>query len=665
MVDARKIEDLSAQAGKEPIGVLLVHGIGEQERGDTLLHFGEPLYKWMNAWANCDPFPDLNGHNNVRLKDTSILRPLRPSLDAPPYMLMDLSWNDGCDTITQRGANTEPDHKATFLIAESWWAKDIRPVGFRQLVLWGVAYAPWVFELFADRRWRLARRDLRELRRERSRTTLASAAFGLFTAAVLMPLAIVVSFLFQTAVLALLLLAVVPALRGLIARLQATIAGAFGDPYLLVTSPVSFDAMVSQVQRDLDWLVDGGKCSRIAVLAHSQGAAVAYEALREEKVEQVHRFVTFGNPFRKLTLLRRATRDQDRYGRRAVIRLAGITLFWLGIALSLISGELSSLLVMAAGGLTFLLAHQYRVPDLGELEAADLALPHQEALDDWAWCDYWASADPVPDGPIFRSEDEEGSAVPPGHGIVSTKIRNRDSVFSDHTTYWQNAEQFVAPIARTLVGLAGLEFLPRQAADAALLEEASRRREARIDALRWAGWLAFAAVPISIAALWGEPLTDITRWLGDALNPVWVWLSELLNITLPLDGPLAAWIGAVLVILVAWGYRVAVIAPLWRRWDLCLAEQLFHREWQSWRSARMRTFVVAAAVPPIATGIAVGYGRTTWAGWLTAALLAGLAIWLTLIQPVRSMAGVKVETPADSGGPAEEPVPETMATAEA
>src|SRR5262245_4350075 len=33
------------------LGVLFVHGIGAQRRGETLAQFGEPLFRWLDEWA--------------------------------------------------------------------------------------------------------------------------------------------------------------------------------------------------------------------------------------------------------------------------------------------------------------------------------------------------------------------------------------------------------------------------------------------------------------------------------------------------------------------------------------------------------------------------------------------------------------------------------------
>jgi hypothetical protein len=89
------------------------------------------------------------------------------------------------------------------------------------------------------------------------------------------------------------------------------------------------------------------------------------------------------------------------------------------------------------------------------------------------WLDFWSRYDPVAVGPLSPR------AVPPLNPGASAQTRandkalrarladcenvdviNTDSIFSDHTTYWDNLEQVVGPIARELVaGHAALERL--------------------------------------------------------------------------------------------------------------------------------------------------------------------------------------------------------------
>ena len=647
--------------GEPAVGVLLVHGIGQQERGDTLLGFGEPLYKWMNAWVNKTPYPDPNGHNNVRLDDTSLLRPPRASLDAPPSMVMHVSWNDGGEGVETRPAGTPPDHAVSFLVAESWWAKDFREARFRQLFVWGVAYAPWVIWDYAEHRRKQARRDCGRLRPGRSLAAWREAGFSLAVAAVATVLAPVGAFLFQVAMLALLLLALVPALRGWVAGLQARLAGAVGDAYLLATSPVRFDAMASQVQRDLAWMAErlakNGKSGPIAVLAHSQGSVVAHEALRglvaarrdTDPIPPVRLFVTFGNAFVKLGKIRRALPLHDRFARRAVACYAGLAAVLIAFAwgpLRLPEGaEWPRLTVGVAGCLAIFWAHTRQMPKIDGLQPGDLDVPGFDAAEGWTWQDYFATADPVPDGPVPDDviEDPARANGRPDR-FRSTKVRNRDSVFADHTTYWQNAEQFVGPVARALVGLAGESFLVADG-DEDRLREAAQRRGPRVDALRVAGWIAFAAaaVPLAAAVLSaftkfpGPPLAGLARWGAAVAEPALGWVTTLLGVGGLTDGALAPWIGGAMVAAAAWAYRAVVLVPLWRRWDQCMAEQLFGRAWRPWRHSRMGLFAVAATAPLPAAAGGLALRWASWPATIAVAVVVGLAAaWAVGVRPVRA-----------------------------
>jgi hypothetical protein len=645
--DASVADDAPAK-----VGVLLVHGIGQQERGDTLLGFGEPLYKWMNAWANRDPFPDTRGDNNVKLKETSLLRPPRESRDAPPSMHMDLSWNEG--ESASKAALGDPDHTVRFLFAESWWAKDFRQADFRQLFLWGVAFAPWLFHRYAARR----------IERARAGGAGGAISLGFVGAVAVALLTAVASFAFQVAMLLLLVLALVPALRGWVAAMQTRLAGQFGDAYLLATSPVRFDAMVSQVQADVRWLAEEEKCGQIAVIAHSQGAVVAHEALREGNPTEVCRFLTFGNAFAKLRLIRQALPKQDTFMWRAVVGYAGVVLVLVGLGwewLRLPGGYgPASLLAIVAGLALFLLVNllPFPTPEDAELEAKHLDLPPCEGAAGRIWLDFYATADPVPDGPLPGGQapaDATAAADPPAAGAgtwsrrATVNVRNRDSVFADHGAYWQNAEQFVAPVAQALVELAGERFLPKPGDDE-VLRQASRLRESRVAALRWAGWLAVAAVPIAVWGLWRAPLEGLVRWVVAVAQPLLGWVGDLFDVEVPTEGPVAPWIGAGLIVLGALAYRTAVLDPLWRRWDLRMAEQLFAREWKGWRAWRMVEFSVAAAAPPAAALIAAAVARSSWVLAIAAGVVLVLAAWPVGVRPFREAARETGDDPGPEPG---------------
>src|SRR5258708_35242087 len=42
----------AGSAKQHEIGILFVHGIGEQKPGETLVQFGEPMCRWIRRWVD-------------------------------------------------------------------------------------------------------------------------------------------------------------------------------------------------------------------------------------------------------------------------------------------------------------------------------------------------------------------------------------------------------------------------------------------------------------------------------------------------------------------------------------------------------------------------------------------------------------------------------------
>ena len=100
---------------------------------------------------------------------------------------------------------------------------------------------------------------------------VALSVVALFAGLVLAAAALVVLFAFYP--LALLPIA---ALRTFASAVQRLLTATLGDSYVLVTSPVRTAAILSGLRRDLEWLAP--QCDKIAIVAHSQGAALTLPA---------------------------------------------------------------------------------------------------------------------------------------------------------------------------------------------------------------------------------------------------------------------------------------------------------------------------------------------------------------------------------------------------
>jgi nitrate reductase NapE component len=134
---------------------------------------------------------------------------------------------------------------------------------------------------------------------------LAWQSLGLFLAVALFPLLAV-------GVLAVVILGAVPIpwVRQLAVALQRLLSTSVGDSFVLVSSPTRGQATVTRVERDLRWLSD--RCQRVAVVAHSQGVAIAHRAVRRVPPgeRRLAKFVTVGSGQTKLVDLE-SLRDSD------------------------------------------------------------------------------------------------------------------------------------------------------------------------------------------------------------------------------------------------------------------------------------------------------------------------------------------------------------------
>ena len=348
-------------APRYDLGVLLVHGIGVQRRGETLADFGGPILQWLQVWcgglhdrwvgarvaaadlralsaglvareaaADGDPesiawaieavhelLDDIEQRKKVEQSEPKTVRDLHAAAQA----LHESVLAAGVELADARRETPDqpqaPAHARlvlrrlrvdgsvaaeSWLVAESWWAETFWPPKFADLVGWGLHVVPWTlgshYGAAVRRVWGTS---------PASGILGRSRWLGRLTAGVLQLLASLPLALLSLAALALLLLVAavpIPRLREALGTLQRRIAAIVGDSYILVARPFEAAAMVGQVRRDLGWLADAVGGGELAVLAHSQGAAMAYEALRQAPPRNLRLLLTFGSGLRKLEELR-------------------------------------------------------------------------------------------------------------------------------------------------------------------------------------------------------------------------------------------------------------------------------------------------------------------------------------------------------------------------
>ncbi len=234
------------------------------------------------------------------------------------------------------------------------------------------------------------------------------------------------------------------------------------------------------------------------------------------------------------------------------------------------------------------------------------------------WRDYWASADPVPDGGF--ANDNVSTSPRPVH-LVSTPTMNQRSVASDHSIYEENLEQFVGPLVSELVELSGWDELFAETNDLPVVGESKRRRVLRVKVLPHAALvLAASAVAIvvylyikdqiALSELGNKALTPLLGVFKLVLDDNWV---DRINALLP-----GTVFGALLILFVAvlW-YRVAVFQA-WRQWDKADQSAMFRRYAVSIDTAvRYRKWIFAAVgfVAPLAAMAVVVYLSVNDISW--------------------------------------------------
>ncbi|MGW7515543.1 hypothetical protein ACWGJ2_08105 [Streptomyces sp. NPDC054796] len=547
-------EPADPRESRADVAVLFVHGIGDQGQGDTLTSFSGPLLDCARRLVE-GPGGEGLEMSEERSTGSAGEDTLRVTLRR--------------DTDGGAGPGTGPDVEgttATWLVSEAWWAKVFAAPSYGQLVRWLLLAGPQTLYRHALRYLIVPRPT-----RENVADVFLYSIYGLLYIQlplflwrrVLHPAVMVaVALIVQLVFLLLIPLAGVPLLRRLVLRIQYLLVATVGDSLAFVADPKAWGLMVDTVSQQLRQL--DARASRIVVVAHSQGAAVAHAALKAEPVpsRKVTSFVTLGAGLDKLMVLRRG---QDA---GVLARLSSIGPLWAvlpaaGLALGLpwrgpvaIAVFVGSVLALVIAGLLLPLRYYRR---LQRGIDRDLELPGQG--DRFAWTDIHASADPVPGGRLLDPALRPWSLDPRRADVVSVEVQNHRSPFRDHTTYQHNVEQVLLPLIDRVSSATPLRLSLARVGNGRSVERGWARRWLRT---RWR-----ARVPLNTALLLFFSLATAP----EGLIPFW---------------PV---VGAVLC--------VHVLAALaWRSWNRDESRRLLARG--STRSPLMVLFLLVAALPWLA-----------------------------------------------------------------
>lgn len=620
--------DRPAGAKDYELGLLFVHGMGEQERGDTITQMGDALAEWLRKQLANRGDETAATETDFRIREASLRGGESSGLAHASVEVSGTS--DGVKT-TQ-----------SWLLAESWWADAFRPATFSELVAWAIAVGPW---LIASQEAGL-----------RQRLSLADA-FGKqpfwrrvadrVVAGILVIIAALVAAIITPLALGLLVLSLVPVpvVSDFIRRLVQNLSGSFGDLLVLVRSPVRFAAMAERVRDDIDELHE--RAERVMVVAHSQGSAVAWHAIRRAAQvpaadrARVDLFLSFGQAFRKLKSLHRLhtrVRPLDQFWFAALATLSTLTLVTAALQLWTVlvtlvesEGRIGGLWDRAAFnvagaavcfGVVAVIQRILRLEAEKNDKAAEVTVIEdlaevRAAFPAFRWLDLWASADPAPNGPLFTR---------PVDGVLSLRIRNLASTALDHSVYWSNVTEFVSAVAFAGASLLGWSPIGTSALPPSL-RVASEIREIRVSILALARVAVFAAL---IAALWA--VRDLLPDIGGA---VLGFVDSLPQLPDWFEGWEPGWRGGV-----AAAALVGVAAVSW--WILAgtwhavirVDEEAFFADgeqpvWHRWAVA----WGVAALVLPTATVLWLTFNVRPAAGFVYGLLgLFGVLVVVVLLR---------------------------------
>jgi hypothetical protein len=620
------------------VGILLVHGIGEQNQGDTLLEIGQPLVTWMREWVrgvnskwiscgldrgslrrwlkslkcvgaegkasqklmeglagNISPDLQLIAHTHGPmsadcLKRYRVLDSLFKECDANPKdrshsreansgslkpsdirriagreQIAFMAGEVNADEAILRPTGELPAHakisidtldpngdlkREEWLIAEAHWANSHIPPRAGRVALWSALASPYIITTlilsYMSFLWKVLRGASDEL-------PWLLALLSFVISVIMIPVLPLFTILIQFYLAALSLLILIPIgpLKKVVRPQQKLLATLVGDSYVFVESEVTRAAITGKVLESLEWL--STRCRNTVLIAHSQGAYIALQALEKSMPGNLRLFVTLGSGIRRLSALR-ASREHSQFWKNLQQFFSLMCCFsYSAGAYDLVSGNGSYLgiALLSASVIywaTMFLLSGESIDDHVSGYWQDL-MDHRKVL----WLDYAARYDPV-------------SCVPGSRWAgCRQEVTNRGSIIWDHTTYTENREQFLASVVSAICRVCE-SILPIDrctSSDGVMLEYGARFRPQRNAFLKLGWWLTVLGCGAVLLKQWGR-LEALGEAILDMAGP-FVGLLRVIPVS-SVSGIGHRLIGGTSI--VAFGFAsYGCIYIAWRLWD--------------------------------------------------------------------------------------------------
>src|SRR5277367_1766804 len=147
---------------KARLGVLFIHGIGQQSKGETLVNWLDPLARWISAWlTGAQP-----GKMDPADRPGCLVRSTSLTGDEPPHAYVEIQAPAGLAGIAPTASR--------ILVAEAYWAQRFPPPNVHEVTIWLLEIAPMTLLLHFGLQ---VRRAFRELRASQGISNHARAGF--------------------------------------------------------------------------------------------------------------------------------------------------------------------------------------------------------------------------------------------------------------------------------------------------------------------------------------------------------------------------------------------------------------------------------------------------------------------------------------------------------
>lgn len=247
--------------GYARVGIVFVHGVGSQRKGDTLREFGTPLVDWVEEWHR-----DRTTGFRVTWSE---LAPQGAEPAAAGLIIPD--WKDDATGDVHPGQ--------VWVLTEAWWAPRVEPPPLKTMVFWA-----------RQRVWRLIRGLIEGAATAATLPLSASGKRGWIERFFQLVNAVGIVIVYGAAevLLSLLLLVLlaaallpIPSLdRLILVRLaRPLLTNNVGDFHVCLYDRLQAVDVRQSVFEAVTWLVRTAGCDRVVVAAHSGGTVVAADAL--------------------------------------------------------------------------------------------------------------------------------------------------------------------------------------------------------------------------------------------------------------------------------------------------------------------------------------------------------------------------------------------------